>query len=379
MRFKKAGVAFLAFILALDASAQLGVPVEDALLRTAYQAGNKLLIEAVNEGNTKVSTQLINSTEMLSRQQDAIQAQETELVRMQHIQAERRKNAERYSPHMGGKVMPGCTSTVLAKVYADGASLRGDIRKASNKSLSNHVERNRYLQKTESVSISNASTYLKRMQIINQHAQKSMASSGKGGGNVPLLDSNTSVSMVADADGLSDYSVLVDRFKYQINPFPAKVTSNFDDPNQDPSQRAMSSGALLRMDYLKRIGEIGNNVNERHAAVMSTDFLTYMFPPGGAGAEKRKEMIGERGLISYYGAMQVINRYRAMSPEWQTYTASNSASLDSKIADQNLMLAQMMMNDDAQISLLKDIAYLLVLQTAMQAHTFNPDVGTGAN
>ena len=369
MQFKILIFAYC-FFVAMTVRAQTSVPVSDTMFKLAYEKGNQNLIYFVNEGATKISTQLINSTEMLASQQDEIQRQQTAVLTEEFVQSERRRNAERFSPHMGGKVMPGCTSTLLAKTYTNGAKLRGQVRTASNRSIKDHTERNRHLSPSESVITSNSTTYLQRMKKLSSHQKNSEKKVP-----APLVDNQASVSLVSGEDGISDYSATIDRYKFHLYPFPAKVNQDFDDPNQDPSQRAAGSKALLKMDMIRRIGEIGNNVYEKRAEVLSTDFITYMFPPGAT--EERNKMLGDRTLISHYGAMQAINRFRAMSPTWQKLTASNTTSMDSMMSDSNLMAAQSLMNDDAMISLLQDIVLLLSMQAAIDVQKFNPDVSNG--
>lgn len=365
------------------ASAQVAVPVSDPIVNASINGQGQLIKNEINMQGGKIATQIINSQEVTSRLADKQTETQVAAVSQAFVEHERRLNAERFSAHMGAKVKPACANTMLAKVFKNGADLEARVGLASNRRFTDHVERNKNLSNAESTSTANVSTFLNKIVALrNKSDRKDQAirAAAQQSTNpiAPVLfDSENSLSMTPDETGMSDYIAHVDRLKYLIDPFPAKLQPDFDDPNQSPSTREESAKALWKIEMRKDLGRIINNVSKSKGETYSADFVRYLFPEGQAGEAMMKSVLQgmDSNTISKSAALQIMNRYRAMTEDWQIYNSSHSGSLDSKAGDLNLMVSQMLLNQDVQNNLLSSLVEIQVLMTGIMLSEHVPDTG----
>lgn len=359
---------------------QTSVPVTDTTLNATVNTQVTRVDNTIQSGFNMINTTANTGQEQEKRLADESVKANAATVQQAFVESERRLNAERFSAHMGAKIKPACANTMLAKVFKEGADLESRVQLSTNRRYKDHIERNKYLSVGESVQSANVNTFLNKISSLRTKRDledQALRTASKSSSEpiAPLLfDKENSLSLSPDESGLSPYMAHVDRIKYLIDPFPTKLQPNFDDPNQPPSTREESAKALWRVEMLNDVGRIINSISKTKGETYSAEFIRYLFPDGEVGQKMMESVLHgiDDNTVSKSAAIQIMNRYRMMSKDWQVYNGSNSGSLHSKAGDLNLMAAQMLMNQDVQNNLLTNLVELQVLMVGMMLAEHNP-------
>lgn len=332
----------LILILPLISSAvqaQVGVPVQDAILNSTVISNNERLVLAVGNSSTQISAQIDNSSKALSQQQDEINRQNAEREALRFTMEQKRLNAERHSVSFGAKVKDACAIVKGSRELHRGQIAKQKITKLTVAASNTYLERGRYRSPNEPAATAEAASLLTRFKNIDQFAQRTLAEETEKS----MIDNGLSLSTKPDANGNTQYDIEWQRINALLSPFADNVPENYDDPKQPAADLVDSAHAKWKYAMNQATMKNAALLQSNKANVISDSWADYMFANTDAGKQMKALAVGDGGAQSYYSTLEVMNKARLFSADWIAYTNNDMTDRALK-ADANIMLAQMLVN-----------------------------------